>query len=370
MKRIVPNRIGAIIAILMVVLACTMPGSATETSGTPPSTETAAITETQTSSQPIEAPAIQHQIIPGDLPQERSGLAGDQNSSVTADKKKSNGGDRFSFEQFERPFNANTMDVYFPNLDILETSVYQDETWIYSTIKVVDRNAAPAGAHLYAAKIDRTNGTGDWLVLVLNPSSTDWTTNGVQIYFDANSDVGSLTQMVTDKGAPRGDGFEKVIFDQGIGEDADGAWVRVSPTDPNTVEIAVKRSLLGNPTEYLVNMWTGNDNLDPAAFDYNDYYTHEEAGAADPGFPIFYPIKALYEIDNSCRLAVGFQPTGDEPGLCLVAVGPTAPDAGSGAAPGPGPGPAPSCVPYGGSCGGGEVCCDNVPCTGGACRYP
>ena len=29
---------------------------------------------------------------------------------------------------FERPFNANTMDVYFLYLDIVDTFVYQDNT--------------------------------------------------------------------------------------------------------------------------------------------------------------------------------------------------------------------------------------------------
>ena len=45
--------------------------------------------------------------------------------------------------------------------------------------------------------------------------------------------------------------------------------------------------------------------------------THvHQAGAADSGFPIYYPIKAVYELDNACRMAVGFQATGAEPGIC------------------------------------------------------
>ena len=53
-----------------------------------------------------------------------------------------------------------------------------------------------------------------------------------------------------------------------------------------------------------------------ALFDLNDHFTHEQAGAADPGLEYFYPIKALAEMDNACRMPVGFQPTGEEPGLC------------------------------------------------------
>jgi hypothetical protein len=52
-------------------------------------------------------------------------------------------------------------------------------------------------------------------------------------------------------------------------------------------------------------------------FDYNDHMTHLQAG--DPNLGInLYAIKALSEIDNTCRLAIGFVPTGKEPGLCPV----------------------------------------------------
>ena len=314
----------ALLAIIAAVLACSFP-SATEIPATDlpatelPSTEVVSVVDTATSSPPTEIP-IQHQIIPVSLPEFRSSHAGDYDSSVTAKDKKSNGGDRFTFERFERPFNANTMDVYYPELDIVDTFVYQDTTWIYGTIKVVDRSAVSASPYRFAMQLDiEVDGKGDWLILGLNPPSTDWTTNGVQVYFDTNSDVGDLTAMLTDAQS-KSDGFETLVFDQGKGDDTDAAWIRVSPNDANTVEIAVKRALLGNPFLYLIDMWAGHGTLDPALFDYSDHFTHEQAGASDPELPIFYPIKSVYELDNSCRMAVGFQPTGSEPGLCQVLV--------------------------------------------------
>ncbi|MCI0554833.1 MAG: hypothetical protein L0287_28120, partial [Anaerolineae bacterium] len=159
------------------------------------------------------------------------------------------------------------------------------------------------------------DGKGDWLVMASNTDSSDWTVKGVQVFQDANNNVGSLTPMFTDTGAST-DGFETMIFDQGAGNDPDIAWIRVSPQDLSTIEMAVKRSAIGNPLKYLIDMWVGHASLDPALFDYSDHFTHEQAGAADPGFPLFYPIKAVAELDNSCRMAVGFQPTGSEPGLC------------------------------------------------------
>jgi len=161
------------------------------------------------------------------------------------------------------------------------------------------------------------NGKGDWLIIGFKPASTEWSVNGVQIFQDANKDVGLNLATLTDEGAvTSGDGFETKVFDQGKGDDSDSAWVRLSPNDANTIDFAIKLSVLGNPTKFLINMWAGTYLIDPALFDINDGFTHEQAGAADAGLPIFYPIKEVAEIDNSCRIAVGFQPTGNEPGLC------------------------------------------------------
>ena len=308
------------------ILACNMPSQATPTEA--PVVEPSATLISPVIETPVPPPTeigIQHTTIPANLPENRSSHAGDYDSSVTADEKKSNGGDRFTFERFERPFNANTMDIYYPELDIVDTFVFQDETWLYGTIKVVNRAAVNMSPYRFAMQLDTdVNGKGNYLVVALNPSSTEWTTDGVQVYQDANRDVGNLTAMVSDKGAPGGDGFEANLFDNGKGNDPDSAWIRVSPNDANTVEIAVKRALVGNPPLYMVDMWAGHGNLDPSLFDFSDHYTHDQAGAADPGLPNFYPIKSVFELDNSCRMAVGFEPNGSEPGLCPFSAPPKA----------------------------------------------
>jgi hypothetical protein len=213
------------------------------------------------------------------------------------------------------------MDVYFSQLDIVDTFVYQDDTWIYATATLQSADASNALTGKYAAEFDMDiNGKGDWLVIVSNPSSTDWNVEGVQVYQDANKDVGGVQPMLTDEGQPGGDGFETLVFGQGTGNDPDGAWARISPNDPNTVEIAVKRSLLGDPKKYLINMWAGTSLLDPALFDISDHFSHEQAGAGDKSLEYFYPIKSVFELDNSCRMAVGFQPTGKEAGLCAESI--------------------------------------------------
>jgi len=266
---------------------------------------------------PTEASVV-HLTQPGELPQNQAGHAGDYDSSISAREKRAAGGDRFTFGRFERPFNADTMDVYFPELDIVDTFVYQDDTWIYGvlTLRGFDENKTLSG--IYGVEFEMTlDGKGDWLLLVDNPSSEEWTTDGVRVYRDSNKDVGGLSAMFTDDPPVYSDGFETIVFDSGMGDDPDLAWVRISPDNPLTLHFAIKKATIDDGDgQYMVNMWTGREDLDSALFDHNDHFTHEEAGAADKGLEYFYPIKQLSELDNSCRMAVGFQPTGHEPGLC------------------------------------------------------
>lgn len=268
-------------------------------------------------SQPADG--IEHTDIPAGLPGQSSGKAGDFDSSTVLDANSLIGGDRFTYNRFERPFNSDAMDVYFSQIDIVNTEVFQDEMWIYARVSLKDLGASSSQTAKYAVELDTTlNGKANWLVIVDKPESTDWTVNGVRLYQDANGNVGGEFPALTDKNPVSGDGFEVLVFDQGEGVDPDTAWARISLNDSNVIEIAVKRAAIGSPSKYLINMWAGHDMLDPARFDLNDNFTHEQAGAADKGLEYYYPIKEVSEIDNSCRIAIGFQPTGLEPGLCQL----------------------------------------------------
>ena len=307
---------------MLILAACSLPDSSTAQE-TP--TSTAAPTQALPTDIPTETPIptatpIPHESIPGELPAERSSQAGDQDSSVTSDQKRVQGGDRFTFGRYERPFNAESMDVYFPYLDIQDTLIYQDDTWIYGVMRLKGRDADQRMAGRYGFEIDADlDGGGEWLALVDNPESTEWSTQGVQVWFDTDDDVGGRPKVNADDNAPGGSGYETLLFDSDQGEDPDLAWARISPEDPNTVQLAVKRSILDGDESYMIGMWAGNAIFDPAMFDLNDHFTHEQAGAALTELEYFYPIKAISEADNSCRMTVGFAPTGNEPGLCPVA---------------------------------------------------
>lgn len=316
----------ATLSLMITILACGLPAAndATEIPASEvPATEASATDVPATEiSTPESSPAdqtasIQHQTIPIGLPDKQSGQAGDFDSSVVLENKTVVGGDRFTYGRFERPFNANTMDVYFSEIDIVDTGVFQDDIWIYGSILIKELNANSSSTVKYAIELDTDlDGKGDWLIIAAKPASTDWVVSGVQVYEDANGDVGAELPMLSDKSVVGGDGFESLVFDQGQGNDADSAWVRISPNNPNMIEIVVKQSVVGSPNKYLINMWAGTSLIDPALFDLNDHFTHDQAGAADNGLQYYYPIKEVSELDSSCRMAVGFQPTGTEPGLC------------------------------------------------------
>lgn len=243
------------------------------------------------------------------LPFEASAKAKDQVSSAV---QEAFGGDRFTFEQLERPFNPGAMAIYYPGVDIVTATVYQDNTWIFGGVQVFDQVSDSASTHRYAMELDTDlDGRGDWLVLAVNPTSTEWSAEGVQIFADANDNIGGETVKFADQDAA-GDGYEALL----ASEDFEVAVARISPSDPNQIQIAVKRSIVNEPRSYFVSLWAGGDLLDPALFDLNDHFTHEQAGAAVRGFEFFYPIKAVYEIDNTCSMAVGVTPTGYEPGSC------------------------------------------------------
>lgn len=310
----------ALTALLIFIIACGAPSAASPDATKPATTEEATETEATESAPaaaPSSSPSIQHTDIPVSLPELQSGQAADFDSSKVLENKTPIGGDRFTFGRFERPFNANTMDVYYSELDIVNTEVFQDDLWIYGRLVIKDLGASSSTSK-YAMEIDTDiNGKAEWLIVTDKPSSTEWTVVGVRVYQDANQDVGGEFPTLTDNVSPNSDGFETVFFDQGTGNNPDTAWARISPNDSNIIEFAVYRAAISKPERYLINYWAARA-IDPVKFDLNDSFTHEQAGAADSGLNIYYPIKALAEVDNSCRMAVGFKVTGTEPGLCDV----------------------------------------------------
>jgi hypothetical protein len=276
-------------------------------------------------SQPAVAPdtgpeattAPTHAMVPGDMPRGKGIFLGDQSAASSYSKARALVGDRFTFGKFERPYNANSMDTYYPFVDIVSANFYPRQVWVFARITLVGPDPNNGFPAKYAVEIDKNlDGRGETLIMADHPASRDWTTDGVRVFVDRDGDVGGLNVIVSDSVGSTGDGYESVVFDQGKGPDPNAAWARLASGDPNSVELAFKTSLLEGHSAYLAGIWAGTDSLNPALFDLNDHFTHEQVGEANPDFANFYPIKALYELDNTCRVAIGFTPSGREPAVC------------------------------------------------------
>jgi hypothetical protein len=323
MKLKIPSGLFWLFAMLVITMqACNAKSTPTASSSIPITGATEISNPMTSVPTSLSSGLLQQGIAPVNLPEKLTDRADDINSSSTAAKKLAPpGSDIFVKNLFERPFNANAMDTYFPYIDIVNTQGYIDDTWGYATITL---SGVDANGHLpakYGVELDlNKDGRGDWLILVSNPSSTDWSTQGVQAWRDTNGDVGGKTPIVSDNSAG-GNGYETLVFDQGKGSDnPDGAWDRISSADNKTIQIAFKLSMIGNPKFYTMGAWAGTD-LNPAMFDYNDHITHLQAGDPDSNVQ-FYPIKALSEIDSTCRLIIPFDPAATAPGLCFTYVKP------------------------------------------------
>jgi hypothetical protein len=326
MKINFPDRFIWMLSVLIIIsLAC---------QGGPTTVEQ--VTPTSTSAQPPQAITTPTKvgIVPVGLPEKRANQAGDEDSSHNANNKMASGGEKFIRGWYERPFNADTMDTYFPYIDIVDTQGFKDDVWGFGSITVSNTDS---NGHLpgnYGLELDlNKDGRGEWLILVANPSSTDWQTQGVTVWNDANGDVGGAIPTAADENSP-GDGYEANVFNEGSGKHPDDAWTRISPDDPKTIIIAFKLSMIGDPASFAMGAWAGNASLDPSLFDFNDHMTHIEAGSPLPDLFV-YPLKELAEIDSTCRMAIAFSPNGNEPGLCQtiqeqqpVVVGCTPPAAG------------------------------------------
>jgi hypothetical protein len=266
---------------------------------------------------------IKHTLVPGEPPSTLLSALTDRNSAEFATQKRANGGDNIALNLYERPFNANTMDTYYPFLDIVHASLYAGDPWIFVNITLVGQDATVGLSGVYAVELDLdVDGRGDVLVAGAHPGQ-DWSTDGVRALRDDNHDVGGPHPVSPDTPGA-GDGYETVVFDGGVGSDPDLAWSRVSPADPNSVQLAFKRSLINNDDKFTWDVWAmAETTFNPAWFDINDHFTQADMGSPLAELTELYPIKGVAQLDNTCRWSVGFTLTGTEPGICALPATPT-----------------------------------------------
>ncbi len=238
-------------------------------------------------------------------------LVYDVSSKETANEKRAPYGDSYKINRLERPFLEDM--TYIPDLDIKTYNFLQSGKWTFVSMELIGSNPNNEIGIQYGIELDRDrDGFGDYLILAKPPFNKEWSTEGVQIWQDENHDTSGVSSVKSD--APvAGDGYEKLLFDGGIGDDPDLAWVRINAGTRSTVQFAFKRTFPSN--SYMLGVFADAGIKDPLKLDYIDRFSESEAGSPIRGND-FYPLKLLWGMDNTCRDAMNFEMSGLEPQGC------------------------------------------------------
>jgi len=269
---------------------------------------------------PTESPVpeIVHVMWPGSPLGTMNQTVHDQTDKTTAPQKQAFGGDDFRTGKFERPFDQNMN--YMPFVDLVTVFLNRaDPLWIYVTFKVngplTDDKERKT---LFMVEIDKDlDSRGDLLVITGIPKTKEWTTESVRILTNPDANVGGSTVILPDVPLSEGRGYYQEIFNNGKGDDPDLAMSRLSRNDADTVLLAFKNTLTGGEKgKFIWLPWADYGMQDWSLFEYNDHFTFEKAGYPLKEDARNYPLKALWGVDNTCRVASGFEPRGTIPGLC------------------------------------------------------
>ncbi len=316
--------IPVLVVVLIATLACNLSaGTATSASPTPNQDSLIpvagqVITATPPPSQiPTDSILVTHVVTPA---APRGGkLVYDVDSSGTGPEKRAPYGDSYDNNRLERPFTQDMS--YVSDLDIANFTVAKDNDWWYVSMKLVGTDPNNALGINYGIELDTNHdGFGDYLIWAHPPYTDQWETAQVQIYQDQNHNTGGLSASRSD--APfTGDGYEALVFDGSTGgSDPDMAWIRINAGENATVQFAFKRSWSGNV--FMLGVIADAGWKDPKKLDYVDRLPLSEAGSPVKD-NMYYPLKQLFLVDNTCRDAFGFEPTHFEPQGCPVPPTPT-----------------------------------------------
>jgi len=299
------------VILIIIILACNLPAQ-----NQAKSTEIPAAINPNPSLAPVSI-GITHSSQPANIT-DIGPIAYDVDDKGTASEHRAPYGDVYEYNRLERPFTQSDMS-YLPDVDILHFYITSDSTWYYVTIELIGSNPAGGLQADYGVELDLDlDGHGDTLIWAKPPYTAQWSTDRVTAYSDTNNDVGGPSPTKSD--APySGNGYDTQIFDSGNGQDPDLAWVRIAPSSPTTIQFAFKQSVAG--TSFMWGVWADDGYRDVTKFSYNDFFTEAEAGSPQKDNS-FYPVKQLFAVDSTCRMAFGFKPTGYEPLICPPIVQP------------------------------------------------
>jgi hypothetical protein len=302
--------LGVILSLLLT--ACNLP-TAKPVEPSPPPPPTAKPPEKATVELPSPEPTAMPTPMPTDIPHTKipGNVPGgtriyDSEAYSTASLKYAANGDWYAHNRFERPFTPKDMN-YLSYIDIQTFNISKDTEWFFVAVEFAElTNWVEGYEPAFGVEIDYDfDGRGDFLLWAMPSLEKDWSVKNLKVFRDVNRNVGGNRPDQADGKA--GDGYEKLVFDAGLGDDPDLAWVRIDPANPNFIQFAFKQSLIpGNPSNgFEAAAWADASNLkDPAKFAYNDLMTIEIAGSPLKG-DLNYPIKELYAVDSTCYRSFG-----------------------------------------------------------------
>ena len=250
----------------------------------------------------------------------------DQVNTSTASQKRAFGGEQYSAGRFERPFDKDMN--FLAYLDIVKSTMQrEDPNFVYANIQVAAPvSSAEGNPALYGLELDTNHdGRSEYLILAEKPKNSEWTVLGVNVWKSSSAE-NPITQTAPAIPVTGSMGFDVSVFAAGKGDDSDLAWVRLSPDKEDTVEIAFKNSLIGGEKGAFV--WrpvTDGSPYPTTVYDLHLSYTLEQAGSPLKD-SMFYPLKEVFAVDNTCRVASGYEASGKEPGLCPLPPPPSRPD--------------------------------------------
>lgn len=321
----------SILILIVGVTACATPPSVGQSSGF--SDHSASATPVTEASEPPVPTATRVEVIAvtghSMQPAEKAPRPGTLVYDVVSSGNAAPYGDTYRLNRLERPFLKDM--TYVPDLDIVSFNLSQDQDWYYVSIELSGKDPNNMIGIDYGVEIDlNVDGFGDYMIWSHLPYTSDWTTDSVQVFKDANHDTGGSSGVEADTSS-NGDGYETLVFDgqSSQNKDSDLAWVRTTDSFNGTIQFAFKKELTGS--SFMLGVISDAGIKDVTKADYCDHFKLADAGSPEKGEKD-YPLKALYAVDSTCWEAYGMSTTGFEPKVCQVIKQPTPT-----AAPNPGP---------------------------------
>jgi hypothetical protein len=270
------------------------------------------------------APPVHHQL-PGDISGSGQVILDDV-SEENAALNQASAGDKFDDGLFERPFDQRM--GYLGNLDIVKAEmVRNDPDFVYVSIQVANPvSAAINNRAYYGLELDpNRDGRNVYMIRGVGPLTDIWTTEGVDVWKSTSAEQPNIVAGEGVIPVTGSLGFDVNLMKAGRGSDNDLAWIRLKPGFDDTVEIAFKNKIIGGDQgKFSWRPFTDGAVFSEKAYDLQVSYTLEQAGSPYKDEPD-YPLKDVFAVDNTCRMASGYEPTGNEPGLCPQTLPGTAP---------------------------------------------